>query len=219
MKTCPKCKIHVGGNPDTCPLCQSTLIGEGAAPFWPVIEPKARRISMLYKILAFVLLTVCVICVTIDLLLEGDFHWSVIVVLCTLAFLAILRLALRRYQSVPRLLFQLLLAVSIVAILCDVYIGYTGFSINWVVPILCMVTLTVNFVLALVKKTLAENGLVYLLLNILVGVVPYLLLFLFHGGLPLVWVLCLVESILTFLGLVIFKGRTLSMELQKRLHM
>jgi hypothetical protein len=219
MKTCPKCKIHIGGNPDTCPLCQSTLIGEGEAPLWPSVEPRARRISLFYKLLAFSLLAACVICVTVDLLVKGTFHWSLIVVLCTLAFLVMLRLMLRRYQNVPRLLFQLLLSVSIVTILCDMYAGYTGFSVNWVVPILCMITLTVNFVLAFVKKSFAENGLVYLLLNILVGVVPYLLLFFFRAGLPLVWVICLVESILTFLGLVIFKGRALWVELQKRLHM
>jgi FtsH-binding integral membrane protein len=219
MKTCPKCKILVGGKTEYCPLCQSELVGESTEPIWPSVEPKARRFSMFFKILSFSMLAACVICITIDLLTPSRLHWSVIVLMCTVAFLIMLRVAMRRYQNVPRLLFQLLLAVSVVTIACDVFAGYTGFSIRWVVPILCMITLSVNFILAFIKKSFAENSLVYVLLNILVGVVPYVLLFFSSEERPFIWVVCLVESILTFLGLVIFKGHTLWAELQKRLHM
>ena len=36
---------------------------------------------------------------------------------------------------------------------------------------------------------------------------------------PLTWVICLIVSVITFLGLVIFKGRALRAELEKRLHL
>ena len=29
MKTCPYCRIKVGGNLEKCPLCQSKILGEG----------------------------------------------------------------------------------------------------------------------------------------------------------------------------------------------
>ncbi|MBM6901173.1 hypothetical protein H6B10_15890, partial [Gemmiger formicilis] len=62
------------------------------------------------------------------------------------------------------------------------------------------------------------------LLNIGIGVLPYLLL-LFQVGTGRVdarsmpWVICLIISVITCLGLIIFQGRALRSELEKRLHM
>lgn len=219
MKTCPKCRIRVGGAAEYCPLCQCPLTGEASAPNWPKTELPALRLSLFYKIVAFVLLAGVVVCVTVDFNTEGTLHWSYLVALCVAVFLQLLRSWLRRFQSVPRLLFQVLLAGSAVSLLSDWYTGFHGFSIDYVVPILCTVTLVLNFVLAFAHGRMAENGLVYLLMNIGVGVVPYLLLFLRPASHPVTWLVCLVVSILTFLGLVVFRGRSLLAELQKRLHL
>ena len=68
-------------------------------------------------------------------------------------------------------------------------------------------------------------ALVYLLMNIGIGVLPYILLFFridYSGRLDahsLPWVICLIISVITFLGLVIFRGRALKNEIVKRLHM
>ena len=220
MKSCPKCKIKVGGNAECCPLCQNTLVGTDEMPYWPATEPPGRRISLLYKILAFGMLAGCIICVTVDLLAqESNFHWSAIVVVCTLAVLGMLRYALRRYQGVPRLLFQILLTASVVLYLCDRMTGYSGFSVRWVIPILCMATLTANFILSFIRGPFAENGLVYLLLNILIGFVCCIMLLCTRHMLPLIWVVCLLFSLITLLGLAVFQGRTLAAELHKRLHL
>ena len=63
-----------------------------------------------------------------------------------------------------------------------------------------------------------------LLMNIGVGLLPYILLFfrIDRGridGHSIPWVLCLIISVVTFLGLVIFKGRDLRSEIEKRLHL
>lgn len=218
MKYCPKCKLKVGGSPEDCPLCQGELVGEGAAPAYPKTEPLRRRISLAYKTLAFVLLAATVVCIAVDLLTPG-IHWSLLVAMCVAAFLAVLRVALNQRPNIPRLLFQVLVAVSLAALFCDWYVGGVSFSLDYLVPTLCTITLILNFLLAFVKKRFAENGLVYLLMNIIIGVVPYLLLFLRADVRPVAWVVCLVVSIITFLGLAVFKGRELFSEMHKRLHL
>ena len=56
--------------------------------------------------------------------------------------------------------------------------------------------------------------------NMVVGVVPYIGLTLRHSVRPpMAWVICLIISMITFLGLVIFKGRILLAEFEKRLHL
>ena len=72
--------------------------------------------------------------------------------------------------------------------------------------------------------SIAINKWLYLLMNIGVGLLPYILLFfrIDRGridGHSIPWVNCLIISVVTFLGLVIFKGRDLRSEIAKRLHL
>ena len=100
-----------------------------------------------------------------------------------------------------------------------------GYSLDLVVPILCCTALVCNFIFAFLRSRFTANALVYLLMNIGIGVLPYILLFFridYSGRLDahsLPWVICLIISVITFLGLVIFRGRALKNEIVKRLHM
>lgn len=221
MKSCPHCKIQVGGRGEYCPLCQSPLVGEGGVPYFPNVEPAMRRASLLYKFVAFFLLGGTVVCAAVDFLLteEEHLHWSVLVLACVIAVLLLLHTLMKRRHNAPRLLFQILVGASVLTLFGDWFLGWKGYSIDLVIPILCIIALVINFIFAFVNTRVTENALVYLLLNMLLGVVPYVALTLRRGTTPIAWVLCLVVSVITFLGLVIFKWRTLRIELQKRLHM
>ncbi|MDD4850029.1 MAG: DUF6320 domain-containing protein [Gemmiger sp.] len=219
MKTCPNCKIQVGGA-DYCPFCQSALVGSPTTPIYPHVEPEQRRLSFVYKVVAFGLLAVAIVCMAVDFMGEGgQTHWSVMVLLCVAAFLVMLRLLMKPRPNIPRIMFQLLGGVSLVVVLCDAFVGFPGFSIEYVIPVFCSVTLILNFILAFVNKCFTENGLVYLLMNILVGIIPYIIYIFNDLTMPLAWAVCLVISVITFVGLVVFKGKLLFVEIQKRLHM
>lgn len=220
MKHCPHCKIQVGGDGEYCPLCQSPLVGEGTALRYPVVEPPYRRSSKLYQVIAFVLTAAGVVTATVDFLLtDGEhLHWSILVLVLLAAALFVVRTAMKRRYNAPKLLFQLLVGTSLIFAFFDWFLAWGGISVRWIIPIICSATLLVNFVLAFVNRKFTENGLVYLLLNMVVGVVPYIALSV-RGTASQAWVICLMDSIITFLGLVIFKGRVLLAELQKRLHL
>lgn len=221
MKTCPHCKIQVGGTGDYCPLCQNPLMGEGEPPHFPHVEPALRKASMLYKIIAFCLLAGNVVCLCIDFLMDKapHHHWSILVLAPTIALLLLLTSLMKRRYNAPRLLFQLLVGGSLLALFFDWYEGWQGYSLNYIIPIFCAVTLVLNFIFAFINTKLMENGLVYLLLNIIVGVGPYIALMVCNGTATIAWSICLIVSVITFLGLVIFKWRDLWSEMQKRLHM
>lgn len=222
MKSCPHCQISVGGSGEYCPLCQNPLAGEGEPPRYPDILPALRRQSMLYKIITFLALASAFVCLMVDFTLTPDllpFHWSIIVVVLAVAALVLLRALFKRRYNAPKLLFQILLGASLIVVFLDSFTGYQGYSVDVVVPVLCCVTLLLNFLCAFLRVRLTENGLVYLLLNIVVGVCPYLLYFFRDDEPSLAWSVCLIISVLTFLGLVVFKGRVFASELEKRLHM
>ena len=58
-----------------------------------------------------------------------------------------LRAVLRRRFNGPRQIFNLLLLVSALLVFTDWFNGYTGYSLDLVVPILCCVALVCNFIL------------------------------------------------------------------------
>ena len=226
MKTCPHCHIQVGGDTGYCPLCQNRLHGEQGSPWFPPTAPRIHRASLFYKIVAFVVLTLTVVAGAIDFLLldTTHLHFSLLILVWGVAGLFVLRVLLRRRYNGPRLVFNLLLLVSALLVFTDWFTGYTGYSLDFVVPILCSVTLVCNFIFAFLRSRFTANALVYLLMNIGVGLLPYILLFfrIDRGridGHSIPWVNCLIISVVTFLGLVIFKGRDLRSEIAKRLHL
>lgn len=225
MRTCPHCHIQIGGDTAYCPLCQNRLSPAEEVPWWPKVTPRIRRFSLLFKIIAFLLLAATVVVMAIDFLLvtEPHHHESLLMLVWVVAVLLVLRSLLRRRYNGPRQVFQLLLLVSALLIFTDWFNGYTGYSVDLVIPILCSVTLVCNFIFAFWRSHFTQNALVYMLLNIGVGVLPYLLL-LFRVGTGRIdahsipWVICLIISAITCLGLIIFQGRALRSELEKRLH-
>ncbi len=227
MNTCPHCHIKVGGDSTYCPLCQNRLPGPAGKAYFPATAPRIHWASMLYKIVAFVLCALVVVAGAFDFLLLEETphrHFSVLMAVWAAAILLVLRAVLRRRFNGPRQIFNLLLLVSALLVFTDWFNGYTGFSLDLVVPILCCVALVCNFVFAFLHSKFTANALVYLLMNIGIGLLPYILLFFRIGagridGHSIPWVVCLILSIITFLGLVIFQGRALKAELEKRLHM
>lgn len=203
MKTCPHCHIQVGGSAQYCPLCQNPLVGTPEPDRYPKVVPPARQTSLFYRIAAFVLLGAAVICGVVDyIMIEGrHMHWSLLVLIGAVGVLMLLRALLRQGRNAPKLLFQILIGTSLIVTFADYYAGWNGIAIDAIVPILCSVTLVLNFIFAFVNRRFTENGLVYLLLNIVVGVVPYIGLTLRHSVRPpMAWVICLVISMITFWG-------------------
>ena len=222
MKTCPHCHIQVGSG-SYCPLCQSPLSGpdEPDIPYFPPAPPPGRRTPLFFKLAAFFLLAGVVVCAAIDFLLQEDWHlhWSLVVAACVAAALLLLRALMLGSHNAPKLLFQILVGASLLVWFCDWFLDWGNVSIDLVIPILCTATLVLNFLFGFINRKFTENGLIYLLLNIGVGVVPYVVLTIRHTRAALPWVICLIVSVITFLGLVIFKGQALWSEFAKRLHM
>ena len=180
MNTCPHCHIRVGGDTAYCPLCQNRLSGPAGEPYFPATAPRIHRASLLYKIVAFVLSALIVVAGAFDFLLMEDTphrHFSILMAVWAVAVLRVLRAVLRRRFNGPRQIFNLLLLVSALLVFTDWFNGYTGYSLDLVVPILCCVALVCNFIFAFLRSRFTANALVYLLMNIGIGVLPYILLF------------------------------------------
>ena len=59
---------------------------------------------------------------------------------------------------------------------------------------------------------------IHLLSGLLMGVVPSVIYYFTSAKMPIAWVVCLMVSVILFAGAVIFKGRAVAAELQRRFH-
>lgn len=222
MKKCPYCKIEVGGNLKKCPLCQSKLSGSEEAAVFPR-QTILQIQSFFYKLQSFIVWTLIIVALGLDFLFNikpfpgFSFHWSLILLMWMLAFeFGIMRLFKKGFSS-SRILTIFVLIVLIMLSITAYYFRMLGYVLSWVVPIVLIGTMTANFVLAMIDKS--GNSMVYLLSNVLVGVLPYISLYLLGRDCPMAWVVALMVSVIFFVGAIIFKGREVVSEIQRRLNM
>ena len=221
MKNCPYCKIEVGGNLKKCPLCQSKLTGKDEKPIFPT-QTILKIQSFFYKLQSFIVWTLIIVALGLDFLFNikpfpgFTFHWSLILLMWMLAFeFGIMRLFKKGFSS-SRILTSFVLIVMAMLGVTAYYFRLLPYFLEWVVPVVLIGTMTANFVLAMIDKS--GNSMVYLLSNLLVGVLPYISLYLMGKDCPVAWVVALLVSVIFFVGAIIFKGREVVSEIQRRLN-
>lgn len=217
MKNCPYCKIEVGGDLKKCPICQSTLQGEGERSYFPK-QTTLQVQSFFYKLQLFLVFTVVILSLGLDFLYHvtfgASFHWSLLVAMWLIAFeFGIMRL-FKKGAGSSRILTLFVIIVLVMLMMTAYYMGFLNFTVNWIVPIAIMATLVANFILTMVDKN--GNAMVYFLSNVLFGAVPYVVIYFRQRECPITWIASLLVSIILFVGAIIFKGRSVLSEIEKR---
>ena len=158
--------------------------------------------SFFYKLQLFIVWIIIIASLGIDFLFglhpaafDGPFekiHWSLLVLMWVLAFeFGIIRL-FKKGMSPSRIL-----------------------SIYWILPNVVMATMVANFVFAMLDKS--GNSMAYLLTNVLIGILPYIAFYIFQKNCPIEWIICLLVGFALLVGAIIFKGREVVSEIQRRL--
>ena len=220
MKNCPYCKIEVGGNLKKCPLCQSRLNGEAERPYFPQ-QTTLKIQSFFYKLQLFIVWSMVILSLGLDFLFNLkvwptlDIHWSLIVAMWLIVFeFGIMRLFKKGISS-SRIMTLFVFIVMVMLGITAYYVGFFPLVTDWVAPIVVMGTLIANFVLAMLDKN--GNAMVYLLTNLVVGILPYIVFYFMERDCPIAWIVCLLISVILFVGAIIFKGREVAGEIQRRL--
>ncbi len=231
MKTCPYCKINIGGNLEKCPLCQNLLTGDGEEDYCPKIEIKTKKRIFAFRIVMFSVFSAIIINLAMDFLFLNNVHpsWSPLVAGWLLVSGWIVEFILRKHYNLLKAMFFSMIMISILCVSTELFIylawskwniPYLGITTKYIIPILCSANMVANFVLSFIDTHFTNHSLIYMFLNILVGVVPWTVLLIFYRGKPpLSWSICLVINCLAFAGLLLFRGRIVISEFKKRFHM
>ena len=220
MQYCEHCKVHVRSNRKYCPLCQNTLSGTGSEQeeIFPVI-PVTYQNNLILRIMIFISVSIVVICIAINTMFPVDVNWSMFIIAGILCMWISLAMVIRKRHNIPKSIMWQVAVISILAVIWDMGIGWRGWSLDYVIPIACVVTMIVMYVTAKIMRLGVRDFIIYLLLDGLFGIIP--VLFLAFNALNVMYpsIICVTVSVLSLSAIIVFEGENIKEELDKRMHL
>ena len=216
MKYCPRCKVTVRGMNNYCPLCQGKISGEDTPPFFPTVPTIYEKYKLFFQILALSGIAISIIAVTVNLILPQTGNWSLLVLLGIGCLWLSVGVSARNLHHVTLVIVNQSILGSLFFVLWDFVVGWKGWSIDYAVPILLMVSLLTMQILIKARGIKTEDYMVCTSFHAFVGLVP-LVLFL-TGALNQVipTLICIALSALLLAGMLIFRWGELLEEYHKR---
>lgn len=222
MRRCPYCNVGIEGDLAKCPLCQSKLSGAAEESCYPKFEAQKKQ-SLYYKMQLAIVWGLLIIGVGLDFLVRlrlpgfPDLHWSLLLAMWLIGFeFGIMRQFKPGTGSAGKVTMMVLITIVMWCVTAY-FFGLLTITLTLVVPVVLAATITANFVLALIDKN--GNTMVYLITCLFMGIIPSIISIFVSDKMPLAWAICLMVSIILFAAAIIFKGRAVANEFQRRFHL
>lgn len=220
---CDKCKVTVRGRYSHCPLCQQPLSGDGTAEIFPDVQvrsqPSARRLKSILRLAAFVSIVSVVICIALNVIFPEYGWWSIFVIAGMASLWLSMGVLIRKMDNILKAIIWQVAIISILAVIWDVFTGFRGWSVEFVLPILCTASMAAMAIFAQVTRLKIEDYMIYLVIDSVWGILCVLLIVFNIVDIIIPSLICVACSIISLAALLIFEGRALKSELRRRLHL
>lgn len=219
MQYCESCHLHIDGDQDQCPLCQGKLKGEKTPSPFPHILTVYRKHGILLKTALFLSIVAAVACFLINWIFPQEVWWSVFVAAGLLSMWVALIAAIRKHSNLYKNVLWQVVIFAVLSVLWDLSTGWYRWSIDYVLPFLCILAMAVMAIAARIQNRRLQDYLNYLMIDMLFGIAPLVLLL--TGQLHHVYpsVLCIAIGVLSFAAVLVFQWGKLWEEIRKRLHL
>lgn len=221
MKYCNKCKVNVAGSREKCPLCQSELAifdENGKIEKFPRIKKKRSRLDWVWRIFLMVSILAIFICFIVNYQLPNSGFWCRFVVAGVFTSWILLFVLMKKYKNVLKCLFYETIVVGCFVVLWDYYTGMHGWSLDFALPILFMITIVAMGILAKVLKIGPEEHIVYFLSLATFGIIPGIFWLNNMVSFELPSLICIGMSLTLIFMLILFEGKKMLEEFSRRLH-
>lgn len=219
MKYCKKCNVKIRGTANICPLCQAQVQGEDERVY-PVLDfSRKKRFHKFKKIMWFLLIAGCVLSVAINLMVPQSGMWAQYVLLGAASGFMMLFVWFRRYPNVIKRILYVALSASALCLFWDIGTGWHGWSIDFVIPILCASALLMMSFLRLILKLSPPEYVDYMFSDILLGAVLFVVYLTGANRVVIPTLICFAICMIWLTKLILFEGRSFYAELKKKSHL
>lgn len=220
MLYCKSCKIRLLGKYRRCPLCKGDLSGEADAEnVFPTVLPQMETHHALFAWLAFGSAAAAAVCAAVNLILPSDGWWCGFVICGIISSWISLALVLKKKANIPKTVLWQVGILSLLAYVWDRFTGSKGWSLNFVLPILCTSAMVAMSVIARVKKLNIQNYIFYLVIDCVFGILSFTLLAAGKITEVIPSAICFASTVIFLAALLIFQGKALLAEIQRRFHL
>lgn len=220
MLHCEKCKIEIRTDHRCCPLCHGGLSGtvrKEDAIFPDIPQKKERQISFL-SMLTFCCVLAFIFSYVVNHIVTPGNKWFLYVTGGAIFVWIVIALGKSKSRNLLKNTIWQMFIIGAGMGICDIFIGWKGWSIDFGIPILIGVSMIFNWVLTLVKKLPASEYMIYLLMNGILGLLPLLLIWTHVVKVILPSMVCSGLAMILLAGLIIFKWEQVIDELVKKFH-
>ncbi len=236
MEVCGSCKVKIMGDGDFCPLCGTALedmatakansdiapAAEGGQPppqnAYPDLSREVAKYNFIKRLMLFVSVLGCGVCVLVNLLVDPRFLWSLIVLAAAAyGWLAVPPMLRRGANFGKHIVFTVILT-SALAVALDFILGYTGWSVTYALPAICAAGIVATALMSVFNRTRWSQ---YVLYQVIAGVFGFIPLLLYAVGLAQNRLLVIIAAALalgSILATAFFGDRTIKSEFKRRFH-
>ncbi|MGM7667131.1 DUF6320 domain-containing protein [Microbacterium sp. A93] len=224
MRRCDRCDVAIEGVWTRCPLCSAPV---GAPPGGEESPSPLAAIPLVFsrrrvlKALSLVSIALILASFTAQLLFGQDVDGLGVlrsVWLGVSAMWLVVLMAIRQRRNIAKSTAYLVVLVGLVCVYWDYLAGWPGWSLTYVVPILCASSIVGLLITVRVMRIEEGEHVVYSWLTVLLGLTPLGFLLLGWVTHPVPSAICGGLSLLALALLQMARGAGVRHELAKRLH-
>lgn len=220
MQYCEHCKVHIRGNRKYCPLCRNTLSGAGSEEeeIFPQV-PVTYQYNLMIRVMLFISIGIVVVSLAVNAMFPVKVNWPMFILAGILCIWISLAMVIRKRYNIPKSIIWQVAVISVLAVVWDWRTGWRGWSLDYVIPIVCVVAMIVMYITAKIMRLGVRDFIFYILLDSIFGIIPalFFLLNLLHIKYPSV--ISISISVLSLVAVILFEGENIREELKKRMHL
>ena len=215
-----------------CPLCNGVLdmdkdfqpskdqadleSYESRSLMYPDVAPTMRRIKFILKLFVFISIIVEAILILINYLTYNGLKWSLICGAAMVYMCFTLNYSFKHNKSHRNKMIVQAIGAMILAVLIDVVLGYTGWSVDYAIPSAIMLLDGAILVLMFVNFSDWQNYIIVQFGMLVISIVFFILTFVGVVKHPLLTIIAFGVSVLLLLGTLLFGDKKAINEVTRR---
>jgi len=192
--------------------------GNNNEEVFPVI-PETYQNNVIFRMLIFLSISIIVMSFAVSSMFPTEVNWSMLVISGILCMWISLGVVIKKRNNIPKSIVRQVAIISILAVVWDWRTGWKGWSIDFVIPIACVVAMIVMYVTAKIMHLSVRYFLIYMLMDGIFGIIPFAFLLLDILKYRYPSIVCTTVSIISLAAIIIFEGENIKEELNKRMHL
>lgn len=213
MKKCNSCNILFYTTEKLCPLCQNKLLGNSQSVF--PINYRYKTVTMINKVILFLSISLAIVSIFIDLLLNKQITWSLVVILGLITNHIIIQTILRSYKDTLSMLGKYGIVIMVISFIWYFYTKNTIIT-NYIIPILCILELVFTGILSIIlRNSYVLRYIRLILLNVFISIIPTILVLFKLTTFNILAYTASIISLILLTALIIFYYEELKDELSR----